>query len=321
MTLTRLVLGAVVRPALVVGAAALVLLGIGTLAQALLQSAVVPDPDLLLRMAAASIGIAAPLAVLVGAIAGAAAGGRALRDDGAVLAISSLGVSPWRLHAVAAGFGAAAAIGLLVSNHVAEPLARATFRDAKVQAAVRVDPVEGRTLQLGTWAVAVEGGRLHFAGDGGIGSAERWVLEPARAGLVARLAGVVVRAPDRAWTAAADALVLPVVLPGTSGKVHVTERLTPDLVSQLRAHPGDRYEEWILWKRSVLPAALVLMVLGAFGFGVGRRLPVPGAVGIAAIGLWAVVRVCDQAIGGLGVSTATAIVMAVAGIWATAGTR
>lgn len=321
MTLSRLVVGALVRPSVVVAAVALMLLGIGTLAQALLQSAVVPDPDLLLRMAGASIGIAAPLAVLVGAIAGAAAGGRALRDDGAVLAVASLGVSPWRLHGVAAGFGLVAALVLFGAGHGAEPLARATFRDARVQAAVRVDPVEGRTLQLGAWAVAVEGGRLHFAGDGGIGSAERWALEPARAGLVARLAGVVVRAPDRAWMAAADTLVLPVVLPGTSGKVHVTERSTPDLVAQLRAHPGDRYEEWILWKRSVLPAALVLLVVGAFGFGLGRRLPVPGSVGIAAIGLWAVVRVCDQGIGTMGVNVATAIVLGLAAVWATLGTR
>lgn len=312
---------AVVRPAVVVAAVALLLLGIGTVAQALLQSAVVPDPDLLARMAAASIGIAAPLAVLVGAIAGAAAGGRALADDGAVLAAATFGVSPWRMHGVAGVFGAGAAALLLAANHLAEPLARATFRDARVQAAVRVDPVEGRTLQLGDWAVAVEAGRLHFAGRGGIGSAERWALEPARAGLVARLDRVVVRAPDRAWMAAADRLVVPVVLPGTSGKVHVTERLTPDLAAQLREHPGDRYEEWILWKRTVLPAALLPLVVGAFGLGAGRRLPVPGVVGIAAVGVWALVRVCDQAIGGLGVQLAAAVVLAAASAWAVVGTR
>lgn len=314
-------LRALLRPTGVVGAVALVLLAVGTLAQALLQGAVVPDLDLVLRMATASSGVALPLAIWAAGLAGAAAGGRALRDEGVVLGLGTLGVPRSRIVSIVGVYAAGVVLAGLAASHVAEPTARALLRDARVAAAVRVDPVAGRTLALGTWAVTVEGGRLQFAGDGAIGSAGTWSVRPAAAGVIAELRDVVVHAPDRAWTAGIDHLVVPVALPGTSGKVAVTERSTPDFVAQLRAHPGDRYERWILWKRTVLPLALAPLVLGGFGLGAARRGPVAGVVGGLAVALWVAVRLCDQAIQALDAPLAAVLVLGGAAVAGALGLR
>lgn len=294
-------------------AVALLLLALGTLTQALLQGAVVPDLDLVGRMGLAALGIAAPLATVVGGVTGAAVAGERLRAEGAWLAMRSLGVRPARLAGEAAVLGLATALLVAVGMHGVEPRARALLRDARVAAIVRVDPVQGRTVRLGSWSVAVDQGRLHFVGSGAVGSAARWRLVPADAGVVAELEEVRVRDPDRAWSAAAATVSLPVRLPGTSGKVHVSERDSPDLAAWLRLHPGDVYERWILWKRSLIPVAAGAVAVAAMGLCLGRGLAVAGAAGGLAFGLWALIRICDGAIRELGAAGATAVVLGLVG--------
>jgi lipopolysaccharide export LptBFGC system permease protein LptF len=297
-----------------------VIAGLGGFAQALLQAAVVPDPDLLVRMGVAALGAGAGIAVPVGVLAGVATGARRMREEGAVLALSAAGAGPAAILpavVVVAAIGAGAWAGV---GHFGEPAARAGLREARVAAAARVRPLEGRTLRVGPWAVAVDGGVLHFAGDEWIGTATSWALSPAQAGVVAVLGGVEARSADARVRMATLEVPLPV---SHGGKVSPAERTTPDLARQIAvsAELGrDRYERWILWKRTLLPACLLPLAAAAAALGLGR-LPIVAAVGAIAGTWWGVVRVCDQSIGALGPAGAAAVVLGMALAWAGAAWR
>lgn len=280
-----------------VGALAWVVLAVGGLGQAVLTSAVVPDLDLLVRMGFGAAGAAAGLALPVAALAGVTGGARRLAEEGAWLGLRSLGVGGRALAVPIAGVLLVATLGWLAITHWAEPTARATVRDARVAAAVRVSPVEGRTVRVGNWAAAVEDGTLHFAGGDWLGRAERWAIRPAAAGVVVELEDGELRSVDGATRARFATLAMPVPLAGTAGKVHASERTTPDLRRQLAISAAlgrDAYERWILWKRTLLPACLLPLGLAALPLGLRKRWPVVGLVAAQALSLWGVVRVADQ---------------------------
>ncbi len=318
LVFVRTAVGAVLERGAVAGALVWIVVAIGGLGQAVLTSAVVPDLDLLGRMALGAGGAAAGLAVPLGALAGVAAGARRLSEEGAWLGLRSLGVGGRALAGPVAVVLVAATAAWLGVTHWAEPAARALVRDARVAAAVRVSPAEGRTVHIGSWAAAVDDGVLHFAGGDWIGRAQAWAIRPALTGVVVELRDGELRSADGGTRARFVSLDMPVALAGTAGKVHASERTTPDLRRQvaLSATLGrDAYERWILWKRTLLPLCLVPLGLAALPLGLGRRWPVPGIVAAQALTLWGVVRVADQSVQAQGPTVAAFTTFAVAAAW------
>lgn len=320
--LPRLVWRGVAAQAAAVGGLVWALVALGGLGQALLTSAVVPDLDLLGRMALASGGAAAGLAVPIGMLGGVLAGTRRLAEEGAWLGLRSLGVGG---RSVAAQVGVLACVGAalwLLVGHVVEPGSRRVLREARVAAAARVRPVEGQPVTLGTWTAVVEADRLHFAGGDWIGTARGWETTPAATGVVVHLTdGDLVRA-DGTGRARFATLDMPIGVAGTSGKIHASERTTADLRRQIAVSAAlgrDLYERWILWKRSVLPACLLVLAVGAVPMGLSGRRSVVGLTGGMIVSLWGAVRVADQALVSLGLYGASALVVVSAVCWVAAG--
>lgn len=276
------------------GALAWCLLALGGLGQLLLASSVVPSAPLLGRLLLGVLATSLGLAVVVGTLAlGAGAVGR-LRDDGAWVALQAAGVGRWP---VAWRLGALSLPGVglsLLLAHVGEPTARAALRDTRAQAAASVAPRAGETVRLAGWWLAVDGGRLHFTDGLVTGSAGGWLLQARQGGVLAALQEVEVRTEGA--IARAESVALPLGL--REGKVHVSERTTPDLLRQLRVSAAlgrDGYERWQLYKRTLLPLALLPLAVGVAG--AARRHP-PGAVVAAALfGSWLAVRLFDASLG------------------------
>lgn len=304
------------------GALAWGVLALGGLGQALLTTAVAPDLDLLGRLVLGAGGAALGLAVPLGGLAGVAAGARKLAEEGAWLGLRSMGVGGRALIGPVGGGLLVVTAAWLGVTHYAEPAARAALREARVDAAVRVAPVEGRTVRLGPWSAAVEDGRLRFAGEGWLGEAAAWEVRPAAAGVVVALHEGEVRSTDGATRARFASLEAPVPLVGTTGKVHASERTTPELRAQVAISAAlgrDAYERWILWKRSVLPACLVPLGLGVLPFALRRRGPVAALVGAQALTVWGVVRIADQSVQSIGPAAASVATLAAALGWLFAG--
>ncbi|MES2640276.1 MAG: hypothetical protein V4850_12355 [Myxococcota bacterium] len=318
MALARLVLVPVLGRAATVGALVWIVVAVGGLGQALLTSAVVPDPDLLLRMGAGALGVGAAVAVPLGALGGVAAGLGGMAEERAWLGLRTLGVGGRAVAAPIALFLVVVMATWLAITHAVEPGARAWIRDARIAAAVRVVPVEGRVVQLGGWAAAVEGGVLHFAGGEWLGFARTWEIRPALTGVVVALGSGEVRSTDGLSRARFATLEMPVPMTGTAGKVHAAERTTPDLRRQLTVSAAlgrDAYERWILWKRTLLPLCLLPLGLATVPLALDRRWPVLAIVGAQVVTLWGVVRVADQWVGAVGLPGAAAATFAVALAW------
>ncbi len=320
--LARLLSRGIVRQTAAVGGLVWALVALGGLGQALLMSAVVPDLDLLGRMALASAGAAAGLAVPIGVVGGVVAGTRRLAEEGGWLGLRSLGAGGRRIAGVVAGLAIVGALAWLGVGHVVEPASRQLLREARVSAAARVRPVEGQPVTLGTWTAVVEDDQLHFAGGDWIGSARRWETTPASTGIVVHLEeGQLVRA-DGTGRARFATLDMPIGVAGTSGKIHASERTTPDLRRQIAVSAAlgrDRYERWILWKRSLLPVCLFVLALAAVPFGLSGRRSVVGLTGGMIVSLWGAVRVADQALAGAGLWGAAAVVFVGVFGWLAAG--
>ncbi len=285
-------------PAWTTGGLALVLLALAGLGQALSASSVVPGPALLGRLALGVVGSVLPLALAVGALAGAAGGVARLREERTLLGLASLGLSPRSL-------GGLCAVGVLPVvvmyaglTHYGEPLARALVRDTRVAAAAAVSPREGRPVRLGSWWVALDEGALVFTDGSRTGRADGWAWAPRAGGVLAELSGV-----DLTFDGAdarLETLSLPVPV-GNRGKVHVSERTTPDLREQLlrsAALGRDAAERWLLWKRTLLPLALVPLSVAAAGF--ARRRSPGWIVGALLLGSWVAVRLLDAQEAALG---------------------
>ncbi|MDP2314925.1 MAG: hypothetical protein Q8P41_18645 [Pseudomonadota bacterium] len=313
-----MVLRPVVGRACAVGALVWIVVAMGGLGQALLTSAVVPDLDLLARMAGGAAGLGASLALPLGALGGVAAGLRRLAEERAWLGLRALGVGGLATAGPVAVFLAGVAGAWLVVTHAVEPASRTGLREARIAAAVRVVPVEGRVVRLGGWSATVDGGVLHFAGDEWLGRARGWAIEPASTGVVVRLEDGELRSADGGTRARFETLAMPVALAGTAGKVHASERTTPDLRRQLAVSAAlgrDAYERWILWKRTLLPLCLVPLGLAAVPLALHGRRPLVGIVGAQVVTLWGVVRLCDQAIDAVGLPGAAAITVLAALAW------
>ncbi len=282
----------------------LLIAGLGLLAQALVTTGVSPGPGLFVQLALASLGSAGAVAWPLAALAGAALGARRLRDEGAWLALQSLGVGPRALTRAALPFALCAGAGSGVVTHLAEPAARAGLRDSRAATVAAVEPREGQTLQLGPWSVAVQDERIYFTDGGRAGEAEGWALRPAAAGVVMELEAGRIEAWDRSTSLSFERLSLPIRLPGTEGRIAPAERGTPDLWR--RAHSP--YERWILWKRTVLPTLLVPLVLASLRGGVSSW-PLGGVVGGGVLGLWGSVRLLDQLAGAIGPALPSALLL------------
>ncbi|MDP2304841.1 MAG: hypothetical protein Q8P18_02305 [Pseudomonadota bacterium] len=318
MLLARLVLAPVLARGAALGALVWIVVVIVGLGQALLTSAVVPDPDLLLRMVAGALGVGASVAVPLGALGGVAGGLGGMAEGRAWLGLRALGVGGRAVAAPVGLFLVAVVAVWLGITHTVEPGARALLRDARIAAAVRVVPVEGRVVRLGGWAAAVEGGVLHFAGGEWLGYARTWEVRPALTGVVVALGSGELRSTDGTSRARFATLEMPVPLTGSAGKVHASERTTPDLRRQLLVSAAlgrDTYERWILWKRSLLPLCLLPLGLAAVPLGLGRRWPLLGIVAAQVVTLWGVVRVADQWVGTVGIAGAAVATLAAALLW------
>lgn len=290
---------------------AAILLTLAGVGQALLATSVAPDAGLLVRLALGAAGSIASLAVAVGALAGAAGGSVRLREERAFLALGSLGLpvkAPARITLLL--LLPAAALQAAVA-HLAEPLARSLVRDTQVAAAAAVAPREGSPVRLGAWWVALDEGGLAFTDGQSTGVAKAWHLSPREAGVLADLRDVRVSLTT-GERVVVDHLSLPIAM-GHRGRVHATERTTPDLVRQLAVSAGlgrDGYERWLLWKRSFLP--LLLLPLGVAAAGLARTHSSGRVVGALLVGSWVAVRVCDARIATMGAPAAAAVLGALA---------
>lgn len=278
--------------ALVLG---LMLAGLGILAQALLSTGVTPGPGLFLRLVVASLGAAAAVAVPLAALVGAASGARRVREEGAWLALQSLGTGPRALMRAALPVAVGAGLAYAVVSHLAEPAARALLRDTRSATVAAVRPREGHTASLGPWAVSVQDGRLFFSDGLRVGEAAAWALVPAAAGVVLVLERGELSPWERGATLSFERLTLPIRLPGSEGRVAVAERSSLALMGRTLS----AYERWILWKRTLLPVFLVPMVLALVRGGLSDR-PLGLVIGAGVLGLWGGVRGLDQAVGTLG---------------------
>ncbi len=306
--LVRLLVRATVTPALLISGMAVLLLGLGSLAQALLVLSVAPGPALLLPLVAGVFGSVLPVALGVGVVGGVASGIARLRDERALTALAAIGLARWRL-AVLCGLvavpGAVVQAGL---THFGEPWARALVRDTRIDVATLIRPDGRRPVRVGSWWLAEDGSALSFTDGRVAGVADGWALSRREGGVLAELSGVDLALAD-GTSLRAEAVSLPLALQ-RSGRVHIFERSTPDLVRQLRVSAGlarDRYERWTLWKRSILP--LILPALAAAAAGGARRWGEGPVVGALVLGTWVVIRLIDAQLPLIGLSGGTAIVL------------
>lgn len=330
--MSRLLYRALARPTFVLFGVVLVLAGLGLFAQALVLSPVTPDAGMLLRLGLAALGGSVGLAVPIGVLAAVAEGGRRLREEGAWCALGALGASGLgMLSPLLVWLGLWALVSAAV-GHFAEPWSRASLRDLRAESAGQVELLPGRTTRVGPWSVAVDEGRLHFAGEGVLGSAGSWRFVPSAGAITVELGAVEARSVAGDTQFFAETARIPVPLSGDGLRVHVSELDTPAMLAHWEDHAPAPYERWIGWKRSVLPLAMVLVGLALFPFSVGPQ----GAVarwhpsgwsplmltGVAFAGLWSLIRGLDQAVVTLGPPAATAALIGGLGIvaasaWAT----
>ncbi len=282
------------------------LLTLAGLGQALLATSAAPSLPLLLRLCAASAGAIAPLALGVGALAGAAFAAARLADEGALLALASLGLPLRHLAPLFALFVLPAAFAQAGLHHWGEPLARSALREARSEALASVSPRSGEAVRVGSWWVAGAGTGLAFTDRASTGLATSAVLEARSGGVLARLGDVDLRLPDGA-TVHADRIEVPLPL-AAGGRVHPGERTTPELRRQIAVSAAlgrEGYERWLLWKRTLLPVALVPLAVAAGGLARSRR---PGAVvGALLIGSWGLIRLLDAQAAALGPALASVL--------------
>lgn len=302
----NLVLRALIREGLWAGSLTLLIVGMGSLTQVLLGMAILPDPALLVRLGGASLGIALGLALPITGLMGVLLGLRRIREDGVWIGLRTLGVGGWRLLPPVLGW--VLGVGLLYTwaAHIAEPRARGILREARAEAVARIVPVAGRTVGLGPWSVVIEAERLHFIGEGMRGEAGSWRLTPLRDGVLVELRDGALHSDT--VQAQFARLSLPLPLPGSSGRVEVAERPTPELRAHLQKTSYNPYEHWILWKRTLLPAAMSLLSVAMIPAALGDRA-MPLLTGGALFGLWTLVRVLDQSVRGLGLGAATGVLL------------
>ncbi len=306
--LVRLLVRATVTPALMTGGMAVLLLGLGSLAQALLVLSVAPGPALLFRLTVGVLGSVLPVALGVGVVAGVAAGVSRLRDERALTALAAIGLARWRLALLCGLIAIPWAVAQAGLTHFGEPVARALVRDTRVDVATSIRPGSAGPVRVGTWWIAEDAGSLSFT-DGRIaGLADGWALSARQGGVLAELTGVELALADGARLHA-DALSLPLAL-GGRGRVHIFERTTPDLLRHLRVSASlgrDRYERWTLWKRTLLP--VILPILATAAAGLCRRLAEGRVVGGLVLGTWVVFRLLDTQLQVTGLLGSAALVL------------
>lgn len=304
----RLFLRAVWTPAWTTAALASALLTLAGLGQVLLASSVAPPPGLLLRLLLGVAGSIAPLALAVGALAGVAGGVARLREENALLALAATGLSETKIALLAAVLLIPVALAHAGLGHFAEPLARASVRDTRAATAAAITPRANRPVRVGPWWAAVEGAELVFTDGVATGRAARWALSARQGGVFVELEGTELRmASGERIRAEHVAVPIPIA---NRGKVHVSERTTPDLVRQLAISASlgrDGLERWLLWKRSLLAALLV--PLGVAAAGLARRRAPGLVVGSMLVGAWVAVRLCDAAIEQMGAPIAAITLM------------
>jgi lipopolysaccharide export LptBFGC system permease protein LptF len=307
--LARLVWRAAGPPALRTALLALGLLTLAGLGQALLATSATPPPALLLRLTLAAAGSVASLALGVAALAGAASAAARLAEDRALIGLSTLGVRGSALAPLFVVFALPFAAGQLALHHAGEPLARAALRDARAETVASVRPRDHEAVRLGAWWVARAGDGLAFTDGAMTGVARSASLEPRAGGVLATLGDVELRFAD-GTAAHTDRAELPVPVAGR-GKPHPSERTTPDLQRQIATSATlgrDTYERWLLWKRTLLPAALLALTAAAGGL--ARRWPAGPVTGALLAGAWVLARLLDTAVLTVGVPLASVLFVA-----------
>lgn len=306
-------------PAISAGVLAWLLLSLGAVGQAVVGASLAPSPILLARLLLGAAGTSVSLAIGLAALAGVAGGVGQLRDDRALLALSALGMGPGRLAAAAVAWSLPFVGAWLLSAHVLEPWARASVRDARVEAAASVVPTDMRTVHVGNWYFAVDAGRLRFTDGTVVGDAGGWSFTAHTGGVLVDLIDTNVVNDTMFVHADQAALPLPI---SRRGAVHVSERDTPDLIRQIARSAAlgrAEYERWLLWKRTVLPLSLAPLAVGAAGY---ARRSAPGVVvGAVLLGIWLAVRLLDAEILVLGVEGATVVFSFLCALLAMGGWR
>ena len=313
----RLFVRAALTPAFSTGVLAWSLVSLAGVGQAVVGASLVPSVGVLARLCLAALGVGATLALGLAALAGASGAMTRLRDEGAILALASLGLPGRAFMRVAAAWSVPFALCWLAATHVVEPRARAAFRDVRVEAAASVLPLPMRTVHVGAWFFAIDGGRLRFTDGLAVGHAGGWQFTANAGGVLVDLSDVHVQSEQLMVFAERASLPLPI---SGRGKVHASERTTPELLDQLVRSTTlgrDGYERWLLWKRSLVPLAVVPLAVAAAGL--ARSWPPAVVVGALLLGTWLLIRVLDAGVASLGVGSASALFVVACGVAAVAG--
>ncbi len=289
--LTRLFLRTMARTGGRAGLWALLLLTAGSLAQ-VLTVIHVPSAHCALLLLAGALGHAATLAAEVALVAGPTAALAELRTDGSWLGLRSVGTRGRDLLAPVAAWAAALGLVAFLGGHVLDPAARRALRDARVEAAVALRFAPGETTTLGRWAISGDGEHTWFAtADGGTevtGQATGLHLEPAQGAARITLGPGEAHTVGPGWSVRFGSLET--ALPVSGGaRIEAGERPTATLL----ASKLDTYERWILWKRSLVPLALV--PVAALGVPLGARMRAGFGVGLLGLLCWTALRLSDTA--------------------------
>ncbi len=293
-----------------VTALALLLGSLGLFAQALLLTAVVPDPALVAQLYVGSSGMILGIALTVGTLVGTVTGLRRMQEEGAWLGLQSLGISGFQLV-----FPLLVPLGVMTllqlgAAHGIEPAARRVLREARVEAASQIRPVEGRPLRMGPWSVVLQGGMLYFAGESLHGHAAAWRLEPEREGLRVVLGEGELTDWEGTMGAHFSSLATSIVLPRSNGP-QAAEKSSGRLMEDLKKKADPRRhqaERWLLWKRTLLPVGSLLLSLGAVPMALGRQ-PITLVIGGLLLPFWVTVRFLDTMVSRGGVELSSGCLM------------
>lgn len=250
------------------------------------------------------------VALPVGLLAGLVAAGQAWSERGDWLAMMSSGVSgrvllPGVLLAGMVFAGAEAGL-----THVLEPAGRRLVRTAMITAAGEVTLRPGQPAQVGgvlLHADRVEGpelGGLFIATEGAAMSAK---VGRVSAGTLHLTEGTAAGLTDD-WTMtfAQARLALSPAMPRMENAERSTASLQ-DLIARMESEErSTAVERLALYKRTALPLSLPLLAILALPLGVRGVRPAAAATGVTLV-WWAVMRICDQAVGSTGPLLAAAI--------------
>lgn len=298
--------------------AVLVVAVVGTLvvtARAVASAEVVPSPALALAMVVglvpSALGVAVPIAVLVGAVAAA----DAWRAGGEWIGLASLGIPARRIGMAAFVVGCGAAGIEAVLTHVLEPLGRSQVKTALVAATEDLELQPQQPVRIGTTLVRAERVSGNQYGDVFLASGElvaaALVATPEPGGVLRLEQGHAIhfgKDPSETLRIGFEVARVPLAAARLrTDAVDMSDRQLSRRVAQMRAEGRSAaFEAMTLYKRTAIPLNVPLLAL--LGVPLGARGFKPAWAALwTAVGWWALLRVCDANVGSIGPLVAVAI--------------